>query len=459
MDEKFTSDQNAREGQEGIAENRAAGFDSVQEPTRPENTAGSAPQFSEGASAPVAQNPAPEQPLEDASSVPPHSAPVVHAPAVTAGNSPRPVYAASAVSAPPEKKQRNGVWLTVAIILLAISLLMSGFAIWAAKNGTMEFNYQIPQSVTPNYNYRTDVSEGDELTTQEIIAKVSPSVVTISVSGYSQQSGQVSGFGTGIIYTDNGYILTNAHVVKNATTVTVMLKDGTEYSAKIIGADTDSDVAVIKIEATGLPPAEFGQSSSLVPGDRIVAIGTPYDISLSQTSTEGIVSALRNDMYFPDLGYTLDLIQHSAAINSGNSGGPLINRFGQVIGINSIKISGTYENLGFALQIDQALPLAEELMNTGKVSRPGIGITGQTYNSGDIQGAYIYSVTEGGPAATAGLQRGDIIIEADGEAITSIDDLKEVIRRHKIGESLEVQYLRGGEVKTATIQLYELQNQ
>lgn len=356
-----------------------------------------------------------------------------------------------------EKRSKNGIWLVISIIAVCVSLLMGAFAIWAVKNAPESF--QIPQSVTPSYNYRDDVTEEDKLTPQEIIAKVTPSVVTVSVEGIAENGQKAAGFGTGIIYTDNGYILTNAHVVDGATSVSVIDYQGKTYAAKIIGSDADSDTAVIKIEATNLTPAEFGKSAEVVPGDSVIAIGTPYDVNLSLTATEGIVSALRESLNFPELGYTLDLIQHDAAINSGNSGGPLVNAYGQVIGINSIKISGTYENLGFALQIDDVLPLAEQLMNTGKVSRPGIGITGYTYDTEQMKGAFVYTVVEGGPADKAGLKPGDIIIKAGDKDIKSIDELKALLQGMKIGDSVELTYLRNNAIHTTQLVLEELNAQ
>ena len=361
----------------------------------------------------------------------------------------------------PAKPQKNGAWITATVLGICLSLVLGIYAVWAARNAAGAFNSpdaNIPQSVTPSYNYRTEVTEEDRLTSQEIIKKVTPSVVTVNVKISTQ--GQVgSGFGTGIIYTDNGYILTNAHVVEDATSVTVTDYKGQEHPAKIIGADSDTDTAVIKIEATDLIPAEFGQSSKTVPGDKVIAIGTPYAQNLAYTATEGIVSALRDGLNFPELGFTLDLIQHDAAINSGNSGGPLINEFGQVIGINTIKISGTYDNLGFALQIDEVLPIAEELMDHGKVVRPGIGITGSSYNGDGIQGVYIHSVVSGGPAERAGLRQGDIIVKAGDTNITSINQLKEIINGQKIGDTISITYKRGDTVSTTEMVLEELKTE
>lgn len=380
------------------------------------------------------QNPEPEQP-----SVPP----------VTA-------YAPAPVEVSP-KKPKNGMWMAIAIIALCLSLLMGTFAIWAAKNSQQSFI--IPQSVTPSFQFRDNVTEGDKLTSQEIIAKVSPSVVTVSVEGIGENGQMASGFGTGIIYTDNGYILTNAHVVDGASKISVTDHNEKTYSAKLVGSDADSDTAVIKIDASGLTPAEFGQSSKVVPGDYVIAIGTPYDTNLAYTATEGMVSALREGLNFPELGYTLDLIQHDAAINSGNSGGPLVNIYGQVIGINSIKISGTYENLGFALQIDDVLPLAEQLMNTGKVSRPGIGISGYTYDTPNLKGAFVYTVVPGGPADQAGLKPGDIIIKAGTADVKSIDELKSLLQSMKIGDSVELTYVRNNSVHTTQLVLGDLSEQ
>ncbi len=355
--------------------------------------------------------------------------------------------------APPQieevpKPAKNGIWMVIAIIALSISLLLGAFAIWAAGKNNQAF--QIPQSNTPSYNYRTDVTEKDQLTPQEIIAKVSPSVVTISTP---------KGFGTGIIYTDNGYILTNAHVVEGATRIAVTDSSGNSYTATLVGADSQSDTAVIKINATGLIAAEFGQSAKVVPGDMVIAIGTPYAENLSYTATQGMVSAIRESLKFPELGYTLDLIQHDAPINQGNSGGPLVNVYGQVIGINSIKISGTYENLGFALQIDEVLPLAEELMNSGKVTRPGIGISGYDNNTSDVKGAYVVEVVPGGAADKAGLQAGDIIIKVDNTTIESIEQLKKVVQSGKIGDSITLTYIRNDAVYSTTAVLQELNQQ
>ena len=358
-----------------------------------------------------------------------------------------------------KKKTKTGRVLSViAILLVILSLSANAFSLWVLythTDGTLLPEANVPQSVTPSYNYRDEISEDDLLTTQEVIRKVNPSIVTVSVTTMTQ--GQTSeGIGTGIIYTDNGYILTNAHVVESAVKVTVIDMEGEEYAATVVGADSETDTAVLKIDATDLPAAEFGKASDAVPGDRVVAIGTPYAPELHNTATEGIVSAHRDDVTFSSLGGSVDLIQHDASINPGNSGGPLVNAYGQVIGINTMKIFGDYDNLGFAISIDSILPIVEQLMTDGKIVRPGIGITGYTYQTETLSGAYVESVVKDGPADKAGLKRGDVIIKAGDVPVSTIDELKTEIRKNKIGDSITLTYMRGNMVHTTVMVLEEL---
>ena len=351
--------------------------------------------------------------------------------------SPRPEEAQSS-----PKKKRNGVWFAVAAILLALCTATAFLAGYWANAGTTVF--EIPRNGSPTYAVATP-TEGEEMTAAQVIEKVTPSVVVIKVSITDSASGRIgTGFGTGIIYTDNCYILTNAHVIEDANNITVQTYDEKTYRANIIGYDTTSDVAVLKIDATDLTPAVFGDSSTLVPGAEVIAIGTPYSLNLSYTSTKGIVSAIRNNFSFPELNTALDLIQHDAAINSGNSGGPLLNMYGQVIGINSIKISGTYENLGFALQINTVIPLMEQLMNTGTVSRPAIGIQGSTESN--LGGVLVANVISGGAADQAGLQAGDLITKMDGTRINSIEELKKMLGEKKVGDQITLTVIRDGEI-------------
>lgn len=321
---------------------------------------------------------------------------------------------------------------------------------------------------------------GDNLTPAEIYSKVEPSVVGISATvetqvddiysmfGYgSTQTGTATG--TGIVMTEDGYILTNAHVVEDAVDVTVILndEDKTEYKATVVGEDTSSDIAVLKIQATGLTPAEFGDSDSLVVGDYAYAIGNPLGFELSNTFTPGIISGLDRTVTINDNEMTL--IQTSAAINSGNSGGPLVNSKGQVIGIVSSKISSSYsstsasvEGLGFAIPITDAKTIIDDLVTYGYVTgRPQLGITAETIDDTMSRyynvpvGVYIRFMDSNGAACEAGLQVGDIITGVNGETITTSTELSNELKKYNAGDTIQVNYYRNGAELTISVTLHE----
>jgi serine protease Do len=265
----------------------------------------------------------------------------------------------------------------------------------------------------------------------------------------------------------DGYILTNAHVIEDATEVTVMLNDGQEYTATIIGSDSSADIAVLKIQASDLTPAEFGDSDDLVVGDYAYAIGNPLGFELSNTFTPGVISGLDRTITIND--NTMNLIQTSAAINSGNSGGPLVNSKGQVIGIVSSKMSSSYssseasiEGLGFAIPITQAKTIIDDLITYGYVTgRPQLGITAEDitdtmsrYYSVPV-GVYIRFMDSDGAAAEAGLQVGDIITGINGETITTASELSAKIKEYNAGDSIEVTYYRDNQELTAQVTLHE----
>lgn len=290
-----------------------------------------------------------------------------------------------------------------------------------------------------------------------IAQKVTPSVVGVHTYGtYSYWGRQITnmelGSGSGIIYSEDGYIITNYHVIENATSVIVTLADEKEYEAVIIGADEASDLAVLKINADRkLPAAELGDSSQLQIGELVVAIGNP--LGYSNTVTDGIVSGLNRQL--SDYTDEMTLIQTNAAINSGNSGGALVNSRGQVVGINSAKlVVSNAEGMGFALSIDEVKPLVEQLINQGHVSRPYMGVTinsqyqvdEKTAERYDIPvGIMIYSVADNSPAERAGLKAGDIIYKVDNTIIQSFDDLSRVIDSSKVGDTLQVTANRDGQ--------------
>lgn len=292
----------------------------------------------------------------------------------------------------------------------------------------------------------------------EVARKVLPSVVNIEV----EVLGGV-GIGSGFIYGSDGYIITNNHVVSNARSIKVSLKDGTTYDAEEVGTDPEMDIAVLKIADSGLPPAALGSSSDLVVGELAVAMGSPEGFEGSVTS--GIISALNRNIYIPNSPPLLDVIQTDAAINPGNSGGPLCNSVGEVIGINTAiySQSGGYDGLGFAIAIDNAKPVIEQLIQTGSVTYPWLGISGSnltpeaaaSYDLPIAGGAIVNRVIPDAPADKAGLERGDIIVSLDGTAIDSMDQLVLEIRKRRIGDTLSIEYYRGNDKKTATVVLEE----
>ncbi len=285
--------------------------------------------------------------------------------------------------------------------------------------------------------------------------------ITTNYWGY-QSSGAASG--SGFIYSSDGYILTNYHVVEDSTSITVTMYDGTAYSAKVVGFDSDNDVAVLKIEAENLKPVTLGSSDQLRVGDEVLAIGNPLG-ELTFSLTKGWVSALNREVTL-SAGTTMDLIQTDTAINSGNSGGALFNMYGEVVGITNAKYSSSgyssasVDNIGFAIPIDSVKRIVSELIETGYVVKPYLGISMQTVSSdvqsmGYPQGTVIKGVVDGSPAAEAGLQVNDIITAVNGKAITTSSELKKIVSRSTPGDKLSMTIFRQGETQEITVTLGE----
>ena len=291
--------------------------------------------------------------------------------------------------------------------------------------------------------------------------------------GQYTQTQPATATGTGIVMTQDGYIITNAHVIKDnnyglASGVSILLSDNTEYEATIKGYDEDTDIAVLKIDANNLTAAEFGNSDELQVGELVIAIGNPLGFELFGSVTCGIVSALNREITINDKN--MNLIQTDAAINSGNSGGPLINSYGQVIGINSAKMSTNYsmggasvEGLSFAIPMTQAQTIIDDLINFGYVTgRPQIGITvsdideytASLYNM--PMGVYVRSVTPNGAADIAGIQEGDIIIGVNGEAVTSSNELNKLKDEHNAGDTITLNISRNGKDMDIEVTLKEV---
>ncbi|MFR2788595.1 MAG: S1C family serine protease [Clostridia bacterium] len=310
--------------------------------------------------------------------------------------------------------------------------------------------------------------------------KILPSIVGIKIEynvtskipvfGTQAQS-TATATGSGIIISEDGYILTNNHVVSSgesesyyqvseATKVSVTLfNDTTEYEAKIVGTDEQTDLAVIKIDKKDLPKAEFADSDSIKVGEFAMAVGNP--LGLQSSITCGVVSAVNREITDTD-GKKYTLIQTDAAINSGNSGGALVNSEGKVIGVNTLKLSGEdIEGMGFAIPINSTTDITSQLIQYSKVKRPYIGITGMDLTeklakeNHLVEGIYVKSIDDFSAAEKAGLKPGDVIIEADGKKIKTMDELTEIKNSHKIGDEISVKVNRDGQEKDLTLKLGE----
>jgi len=283
--------------------------------------------------------------------------------------------------------------------------------------------------------------------------KVLPSVVSIQVSGV-----QGSGSGSGVIIRSDGYILTNNHVVAGANELEVLLANGRQVDAEIVGLDPLTDLAVIKVSGGSLPSATLGDSSSLKVGDTVVAIGSP--LGLTGTVTSGIVSALSRQVGDGG-GSVFNAIQTDAAINPGNSGGALVDLAGTVIGINTAiaNLGGGSIGLGFAIPVNEARDVAEQIIRSGRASHPYLGVGNfaavRELGQGQTDGVLIREVPPGGPAAAAGLQAGDIIVKLGDRVVSSADDLILAIRSYRIGESVTIEYIRSGDRRTTKALLGE----
>lgn len=288
-----------------------------------------------------------------------------------------------------------------------------------------------------------------KLTTEEIARRVRPSVVGILQYG-PLDTFEPSGEGSGVIIDSDGYIITNAHVVEDSNGINVILDNGENYAATLIGIDTRTDLAVIKIDARNLTSAEFGNSDELQVGERLVAIGNPGGMILAGSVTQGIVSAVNRPFRSSDSGYSATYIQTDAAINPGNSGGALVNEFGQVVGINSSKIVATgYEGIGFAIPINIAKPVIDDLLKYGYVKgRTKIGITGQPITEavseikGIPVGIYIWTVELGSDLAGKGVTQGDIITKIDGKPVKTFDDISDVLVTKRPGDVVTLTIFR-----------------
>ena len=377
--------------------------------------------------------------------------------------------------APPKPpRKRTGLWIFLGIMALVIVVLVLA-AVFSRSSQPEEAepddgdassiidifsdsNTTIPRDTNydPSRKLTVSGSHGEELTAQEVYAKVNPATVLVVA-----EQGESASVGTGVIMSADGYVITNAHVISGGATCWVLLPSGMDYDAKLVGYDADEDIAVLKlVQAEGLPVAEFGDSELAVVGDPVYAIGNPLGIELRGTLTEGIISAINRNVELD--GRTLTVLQTTAALNNGNSGGPLINRYGQVIGINTLKMSGTgvpdeatVEGLGFALPISNACFVINDIIANGKFhGLPTLGVMVYTVETTDgTTAVLIEEVQSGYGAEEAGVQPGDVILAADGQTVYTTADLLTVRRSHVIGDSMTLTLLRDGQVFDVTVVL------
>lgn len=415
----------------------------------------------------------------------------------------------------PQKPKKKHIGLKIAASLMAMTIVSAGsievyrmidknsangiYAVSESESADPESS--IPESTVSAETVsmiRTSSSDDAVLTTEQIVEKVMPSVVGIESTfkapeannnynnfndffgfgfNFGDQQQQVQqnpvGTGTGVIITEDGYIVTNAHVIYDsqdgyglAETIEVVHGDD-RYDAEVIGYDVESDLAVLKVDANGLTAAEFGDSDNLKLGEDVTAIGNPLGFDLMNTVTRGIVSGLNRNITINDK--SMSLIQTDAAINAGNSGGPLINKYGQVIGINSAKMSSSYysseasiEGICFAIPSNFTATVVNDLRTYGIVKgKPQLGISCQDVTESIAQmynmpvGIYVVEINEGSAAAKSGLQKGDIITAVDGVKVTTSTELTAQKNLHKAGEEIELTLVRSGEEMTVKVTLDE----
>ncbi|TZE81379.1 PDZ domain-containing protein [Calorimonas adulescens] len=371
-----------------------------------------------------------------------------------------------------EVKRKDRFPWTVIIVVAIVSAMLGGLIV----------TYAVPR------NYDSAVAATDVTIPEDSVSdlissvaeKVSPAVVSVSNMALVNSNFQIKyveqGSGTGVIFDKNGYIVTNNHVVEGAKRIEVGLTNGKKVVAKLIGTDSKTDLAVLKIDETNLPVATFGDSDKIKVGQLAIAIGNPLGEQYAGTVTAGIISGINRVLNVGDT--KLKLIQTDAAINPGNSGGPLVNSKGEVIGITSVKLVSTggssnpfdifgfgtpsgnpVEGMGFAIPINDAKPIINQLIKNGYVERPLMGVAVQEISSDDAKiynlpvGLYVAQVQPGGPAETAGIMPGDVITAVDGKNVTTLDELQQIIYQHKVGDTITVTVVRNGKSMNMKVKL------
>ncbi|MBO5409085.1 MAG: trypsin-like peptidase domain-containing protein [Clostridia bacterium] len=373
-----------------------------------------------------------------------------------------------------KKKKNRGMAVLLAFVIgVGATSVASFFALpklverEVAKLPGSSYSLNVPPnpSMTAEQGGATQVANKQLLSVVEIARKVGPTVVGINtkvaMQNFFGMPTMQDGSGSGIIISSDGYVVTNNHVIEGASEIKVLLSDGKEFEAKLVGADARTDLAVLKMEGLNFPYATLGNSSELQVGELAVAIGNPLGNELAGSVTGGYISALNRSITVDDRKF--NLIQTDAAINPGNSGGALVNNYGEVIGINSVKMSASgVEGIGFAIPIDEAKPIIEDLKNGGYVKgRPVIGIAGRNVTKQDSEyygipvGVYVLELTPYSAAEKAGIKTSDVITEIDGVKIETIDELNTEKEKHKAGDSVTLTVIRGEDTIKVKLTLQE----
>ena len=386
---------------------------------------------------------------------------------------PLPAAAVHHTPQPPKKHSRKGLWIFLAVMAALVMAAVAAALIAGPEDGGTAdddhdassivdiFDKDIPTidrvEGDPELRFFCTAAEGEALTAQEVYAAVNPSVVMVAVAIDEEKAS----IGTGVILTEDGYVVTNAHVIAGGLSAWVALDTGEVLDAELVGFDSNEDLALLKlVDGQGLPAARLGDSDACVVGDQVYAIGNPLGVELRGTLTNGLISAIDRQVTME--GRVMTMLQTTAALNNGNSGGPLINDRGQVIGINTMKMSGgktataTVEGLGFAVPTRRVVAVINDIMATGAFHGiPSLGIyVGQEMQADGAYQLVIYDVTEDYGAAEAGLLPGDVILAADGTEVHETWELLDLRGRHIVGESMVLTVQRGDQVFDADVTLY-----
>ena len=386
---------------------------------------------------------------------------------------PLPAAAVHHTPQPPKKHSRKGLWIFLAVMAVLVMAAVAAALIAGPEDGGTAdddhdassivdiFDKDIPTidrvEGDPELRFFCTAAEGEALTAQEVYAAVNPSVVMVAVAIDEEKAS----IGTGVILTEDGYVVTNAHVIAGGLSAWVALDTGEVLDAELVGFDSNEDLALLKlVDGQGLPAARLGDSDACVVGDQVYAIGNPLGVELRGTLTNGLISAIDRQVTME--GRVMTMLQTTAALNNGNSGGPLINDQGQVIGINTMKMSGgktataTVEGLGFAVPTRRVVAVINDIMATGAFHGiPSLGIyVGQEMQADGAYQLVIYDVTEDYGAAEAGLLPGDVILAADGTEVHETWELLDLRGRHIVGESMVLTVQRGDQVFDADVTLY-----